>query len=762
MAHLTRATLALLVGTFAVGGASRGANRLPITDSPFQQESRTSFPFPAPAPGAPLPKPAGAGGLLLDTSHRLWIATDQGVFRLDRGTRAWRPMSPGTNAGPAFALVQGPGNAVYAGAWNGLHRWVGDRFELLPAPQVPIGALTRPDVRGAFIAAGPDGLWRLSPQGIATPMGTNTPGTIRHAVAGTGDRYWLATPYGLWLGEGERVRNLHSLSGGPSSDIRGMALGPDGTLWTAGLGGVLAYRNSRLIREITPDQGLPDSLAQCIACGSGEVWVGTPHGLGRLAPGATRWTWRHSRRWLLDDDVRSIALDTAGSVAYVATPGGVDRLERNPLTLEEKERRFLEVCLARHIREPGIVEKCRLKTPGDLSTWEPQDDDNDGGYTAVYLAMESFRYAVTGDPSARDRARRAFAACRFLQEVTGTPGFIARTVVPSTWTRMADPNELLSPEQRAARRVEDARFKYVPERWKKSADGRWLWKGDTSSDEICAHFFGYFFYDLLAADAPEKERIREQVRRIMDHILEHDAALVDLDGKPTRWGVWTPGHLLHNPNWIQEAWINPVELSSFLKLAHHLTGDPRYARRYEELLADVEWRENIRRAKNLNPATRTHIDDELLAFVYAPLLLLEKDPSRVRLYRESLRNWHAAVAPDCTPFFEVLNAVLSGDQGSLAAAVDVLRETPLDLVRWEVDNTHRADIRLVRSPELEHWHTDRLLPASERGVPRTDDNLRLAVQGEGGRTESDGVFWMLPYWMARHYRLLAPSATPSR
>jgi hypothetical protein len=55
----------------------------------------------------------------------------------------------------------------------------------------------------------------------------------------------------------------------------------------------------------------------------------------------------------------------------------------------------------------------------------------------------------------------------------------------------------------------------------------------------------------------------------------------------------------------------------------------------------------------------------------------------------------------------------------------------------------------VRFPELEHLQTDRLPPPGERCTMRWDDNPWIAVQGDGGRTESDGVFWLLPYWMAR-------------
>jgi len=74
----------------------------------------------------------------------------------------------------------------------------------------------------------------------------------------------------------------------------------------------------------------------------------------------------------------------------------------------------------------------------------------------------------------------------------------------------------------------------------------------------------------------------------------------------------------------------------------------------------------------------------------------------------------------------------------------------LDLVCWTVDNTHREDIRLVREPIWEIQQTDRLLPASERGVVRWDKNPWMAVHGDEGRSEWCPVFWLLPYWMGRY------------
>jgi hypothetical protein len=149
-----------------------------------------------------------------------------------------------------------------------------------------------------------------------------------------------------------------------------------------------------------------------------------------------------------------------------------------------------------------------------------------------------------------------------------------------------------------------------------------------------------------------------------------------------------PERLNHDPGWAAEAGINSVEILSYLKLA---------------------------------------------------------------LYRRALESWHAAVKHDHTPFFEFLYAALTGNGGNLQTSIEFLRDQPLDLVRWTVDNSRREDLRLVRVPELEEIQTDRLLPPSERGVPRTDENPWRAVQGDGGQTESDGVDWLLPYWMGRHY-----------
>jgi len=211
------------------------------------------------------------------------------------------------------------------------------------------------------------------------------------------------------------------------------------------------------------------------------MWIGTKAGISRHD--GEKWSVRHSRRWLLNDEVREIAFDSYGN-AWIATANGVSTIKRKMFTLAEKAEYFQNILEKRHIREPGLVEKCRLKVPGDLDTWEPRDDDNDGQYTSMYLVMESFRYAVTKSDAAKNNARRAFDALKYLQTVTETDGFFARTVIPTDWKQMADANRKYTASESAEYRVRDPRVKLVEKCWRLSKDGKWLWKGDTSSDEV--------------------------------------------------------------------------------------------------------------------------------------------------------------------------------------------------------------------------------------------------------------------------------------
>ena len=719
-----------------------------IPDAPFTQEYHVPYPI------GDSRESNDVRCVAVDHSGNVWAGTRMGLYLLPKGESLWRAVLPDNSAGPVFALLIDAKNTMWIGAWDGIYKGSSKGVEKIRGIDSPISTMAI--IGNEVIALGPQGKWRFTKDRFEQE---NMPYSRQvRAVCPDGQGGALiATGRGLYHQTTDGISLYQSEAELFSADVRDIILDTQGKVWIVGLGGVTVYQDGKRVQDYVPKDGLASVDVRCVAQSpDGSMWFGTDKGISRF-DGKT-WSLRHSRRWLLNDAVRDIAFDDAGT-AWIATGNGVSAIKNKILTLEQKARHFQRICAARHVREPFLVEKCLLTVPGDTASWQPRDDDNDGQYTSMYLAMESFRFAATGDARARANAKNAFEALRFLQIVTETPGFVARTVIPSTWTHMADPNRSFSQQEWADMIVENPREKRVAQRWRPSRDGKWLWKGDTSSDEITGHMFGYLFYHDLVADETEKQRVREHVCNIVDYIIDGGYVLRDIDGTHTLWGVWSPEKLNRDPDWQTERGINSVEILSYLKLAHHVSGDERYQKEYLKLLYDHHYAENVRQAKTFNPAWITHIDDELLALAYPCLLLHEDDPALLALYRESLDLWYSGIEKDASPYFNFTYAALTGQDANMETSIASLRDTPLDLVRWRMDNTAREDIEIVRYPELESLQTSRLLPPSERALFRWDNNPWNAVQGDGGHTESDGVFWLLPYWMGRYYDFIEQKTT---
>jgi streptogramin lyase len=716
-----------------------------ITDSPFIQEYHEVYPI------SKEPVENDVRAIAVDSIGNIWAGTKAGVFRLDPDTKEWTGLMSKADAGPVYDIVVDHAGTVWIGAWNGIYKSTSNGIQRLKEINCPVPALCVTE--NQVIGLGGAGILSFTNDTCSYTKKLYSR-QFRAVLPAKIGGLWIATGMGLYhhTNTGHKLFQTESELLGP--DLHDIAYAGDESLWIGGLGGITVYKDGQRIHSFTSSNGLPSIFVQCVAQGpDGDMWVGTDRGIARY--NGKSWSIRHSRRWLLSDNVRDITFDSRGT-AWIATDNGVSAIKRKWMSLAEKADYFLKACLERHVRKPGLVEKCSLSTPGNINTWQPRDDDNDGQYTGMYLAMESFRYAATKDSRAKANAKKAFEALRFLQTVTETPGFVARTVIPSSWTKMADANRKISDRQWAEMVVENPREKRVETRWHPSSDGKWLWKGDTSSDEITGHMFGYLFYYDLVADETERQRVSRHIQNIIDYIIDGGYVLKDIDGTHTKWGVWSPEKLNNDPDWVPERGINSVEILSYLKLAYHVSGEIRYQNEYLKLLYERNYASNVRHAKTTNPTWRTHIDDELLALAYPCLLIYEDDPGLRRLYRESLDHWYSAVKTDCSPFFEFIYGACSGQMPQLEISAAYLRDASLDLIRWTVDNSRREDIRIMRTPEWEYLQTNRLLPPSERGVIRWDENPWRAIQGDGGHTESDGVWWLLPYWMGRYYGYIQP------
>lgn len=435
--------------------------------------------------------------IAIDGESGVWIATATGVYRKEKNKKDWERIIKEKEKGPAYHIMVDNSGTVWIGTWNGVYSFKNNSLHKIPGASGPISAICK-GAEGVF-AFGPKGVWQYRNGGFKS-RNFAIARSIRNVMAGADGSMWVASDVGLYQITQGRVKHFMDTSVLISAYIKGLALDSRHRLWAGGLGGVSILQNGQKIDALHPSEGIPSIYVNCVRSSpEGVMWVGTDVGVVRYAPDGTH-SLLFTRRWLLDDKVKDIAFDQEGN-AWVATNKGVSAIKRKKMTLLQKQDFFYDITMKRHIREPWISGPVKFENPEDLNSWQPEDDDNDGEFTGTYLAMESFRFAATKSADAKEKAKKAFEFLKLLQTITGTDGFFARTIVPVSWgDRVHDPNTTYTEQELAEELVKEPRFKPVTTRWHTSKDGKWLWKGDTSSDEWCGHMLGYYFYYELVAN----------------------------------------------------------------------------------------------------------------------------------------------------------------------------------------------------------------------------------------------------------------------
>lgn len=606
-------------------------------------------------------------------------------------------------------------------------------------------------------------------------------GEVRQ-VAEHGGRVAVAAANGLFLrresGGWETVTPQQGGRRWALHDVRGVAFDSGGALWFASPQGAGRYDGAWTL--YTGAEGLPyDDFTAMAAAPDGSVWFGTRRGAIRFDGKA--WEYRQGRRWLPDDDVRAVAVDAAGS-AFFATAGGVGVIRAVPVTLAGKAKFFEDEIDKRHRRTPfGYVDSVTLHRPDDLSAWVQRDSDNDGLWTSMYGSGECFAWAATRQPEAKRRARAAFEALRFLGTVTqggsnpAPRGFVARTILPASGP---DPNAAYTAERdRAFRETRDRRWKVIVPRWPLSADGQWYWKCDTSSDELDGHYFFYAnYYDLAADSEEERRRVREHVAALTDHLVEHGFRLVDHDGKPTRWGIFDPRSLNHDPLWWEERGLNSLSMLAYLRTAEHITGDAKYGQAARKLIDEQGYAMNVAIPKsNAGPGSGNQSDDEMAFMNFYCLMKYEKDPLLRRLFGLAFYQRWRIEQPELNPLFNFIYAATaqglsfphdSGDRslaprgGWLEESVETLKRYPFDRRNWALANSHRKDVRLLpgyvegRHPRRGHRVDGLALPIDERYVDKWNHDPWTLDTGGDGRQLADGASFLLPYYMGLYHGFL--------
>ncbi len=712
-------------------------------DTTFWQEYHEAYPI------NEYPAANEVRSIAVDQWGNAWIATPVGIFKKKVGMKNWQHAIPEEDQGPSFAVEVDQQSAVWMSTWNAIYRFRNNSLEKMVGAQLPISSLGV--AQEGVYAVGPHGIWLFTEKGCEKKE-YNISRSVRDITSDNAGGLWIGSDVGLYHSTPKETTKFVDDDKLISAYVRGVAL--DGEkVWAAGLGGVTILESGKKVKELKLEEGMPTVNVNCIKRSpEGVMWVGTDVGVVRYKHDNSH-ALLFSRRWLLDDKVNDIAFDAEGN-AWIATANGVSAIKKKKMTLAAKQNYFYDVLMRRHIRDPWIAGQCRLPIAGDTTQWEPEDDDNDGEFGGNYLAMECFRYATTKSEDAKVKAKKAFQFLKLLQEVTGTDGFFARTIVPSDWKSMHDENRTYTERQLVEELIKEPRFKPVTVRWHKSSDGKWLWKGDTSSDEICGHMFGYFLYYELVADAEEKAIVGKHVARIVDHLMKNNFTLTDVDGKPTRWGVWSPDKLNRDPEWAPDRSLNSMELLSFLKLAHYMTGDEKYQLEYKRLIDKEKYLDNMANIPKQNRAWYIYYDVILAAYAYPILIKCEKDPELLKFYEQHMDAWMEKRKDDENPLVNFIYCYSRNKKVELQSSVNLLTDTPLDLIDWTIDHTKREDIQVVQRPVLGDHQVSELQPASIRATIRWDKNP-WGIDGGDPHREREPVFWLLPYWMGRYLKMIS-------
>ncbi|WP_228694420.1 transcriptional regulator [Lunatimonas sp.] len=545
-------------------------------------------------------------------------------------------------------------------------------------------------------------------------------------------RLWAATMDGLWLKEGEQWVDL---------DEHMMAVGHQRRYYAllADEGGKNIYFSSEwAVGKVSDDgdhwvargnDGLPYGPATAIHQGIDGLWLGTLRGAIHQSE-----TWRYyaGKRWLPTDQVTAI-LSMENGKTWIGTHEGISEISKLPMTLDRKADSIENVIDVRHNRL-GLVNRSKLRTPGDLTTSYMDNEDNDGLWTACYLIAQCYRYAVTKSPDAKEKATRTFEALERLETVSGISGYPARSYA------------------RAEDSVTPSRSPH-PKIWHPSPDGNWQWLDDTSSDEITGHIYSVSLFHDLVADETEKHKAANLIDRIVTHILDNDYHLIDYDGLPTRWGIWHPDSLNNSPNWMFERGLNSLQILSFLQTAHHFTQNPRYEQVYRTLVDAHGYLENARYAKVTAPFDISHSDDILNFFPYYNLMrYLPVDHPDYFVFQTSLERTWQAVRSDRMPVWNVFASALLKIDADLQLALQEIQAFPIDLISWRMENSHRWDLR---RDYLAHRtlrdQADRPIPSQEGNISRWNTNPKLMDSGDGGLTEDSGTYYLVAYWMGRYF-----------
>lgn len=327
-------------------------------------------------------------------------------------------------------------------------------------------------------------------------------------------------------------------------------------------------------------------------------------------------------------------------------------------------------------------------------------------WTGAYLAAESFRYKVTQSADALKNVKSALAGLKALSDLTGT-NQLARCIVP-----------IDSPYAAGIAHEEDANTVH--------SNPPWLWIGNPSRDQIVGAFFGLNVAFDMVDDADVKSGASDLATRLIGYISRHQWSPTDDAGNSFQ--------------------TRPEELQMLLQVARHLNPANTVSGPFFVLPVSTGVEFDV-----LSLTSYFKFNLDYMTFYH--LIRLQDNGDNRGAYTTA-RNYTASHQ---NAFFNMVDRALRGPDAARDSETRTLLDQWLQRSRRDfyVDDSSKVPVCgdracqpipvPLRGPATFLWEVD---PFQLKG-------------GGSGVVESAGVDYILPYWMARYYGVIAQSGIQS-
>ena len=502
---------------------------------------------------------------------------------------------------------------------------------------------------------------------------------------------------------------------------------------------------------------VPCSQITCVGKIRNELWFGSSNGAFRLNNDKT-YSYFSGERWLPGNMVSDIHTGPDNSV-LILTDKGLAQLHFQKMTLEEKALFYERQVREKNIRYGFNCSSVSMPNGYSSAVTGPQPSDN--LWTGMYLAGQLFRYKVTGDSEAKQNAYEAFEAMERLHTITGIKGLFGRSFERDYKT------ENTKTEGWQLRELKSGSPAVI---WIPCKDHpNWTWRSTASSDQTVGQIFALTAILELSDDEAWKNRALTMLDNLMGYIVDNDLYIIDVDGEPTLWGKWNPDYVNSFPTNVGDRKINSSNIIAFLQTAYKFTGNEKYKTKAFELMEKFGYLDNLMRpmteigksdttasewAKTLS-AEWNHSDDEMYFLAYWGLYPYAFNPELRTKFAEAIRDHWNIERPERNALWNFTYAMTGAKDFDLQESVRFLKEYPMDMRNWTIENAQRKDIELL-PVNFRNQTTKELLPLSEMPLFRHNgDIFRLNSQGDGSALISAGDVWLLPYWMGRYLGVIS-------